>query len=175
MNPADLPFDAESMLAGLRPWVECESPTWDAPAVNRMMDLVTRELVLAGASVERIPGRMGFGDCVRARFPHARRDEPGILVLGHFDTVHPVGTLAHLRFRQDGERAWGPGICDMKGGNFIALQAIRALVAARGRPAVADHGAVHQRRGGRQSVHAGSDRGGGRAPEVCAGAGTGAS
>jgi glutamate carboxypeptidase len=130
MNPKHLPFDAEAMLQGLRPWIECESPTWDAAAVNRMMDLASRDLALMGARVERIPGRMGFGDCVRARFPHPEADRPGVLVLGHLDTVHPVGTLASLPFRRDGERCYGPAICDMKGGNFIALEAIRQLARA---------------------------------------------
>jgi glutamate carboxypeptidase len=127
MNLDALSFDADAMLAGLRPWVECESPTFDAAAVNRMMDLASRTLVLAGAWTERIAGRMGFGDCVRAHFPHARADEPGILVMGHFDTVHPIGTLADLPFRRDGNRAYGPGIQDMKGGNYLALEAIRQL------------------------------------------------
>src|SRR4051812_17502615 len=87
-----LPFDPDTMLAGLREWVECESPTFDAAAVNRMMDLASRALVLAGARIERIAGRMGFGDCVRASFPHATPNVPGILVMGHLDTVHPIGT-----------------------------------------------------------------------------------
>src|SRR4051812_26053943 len=130
MNPKDLPFEADAMLAGLRPWVECESPTWDAAAVNRMMDMASRDLALMGARVERIPGRMGFGDCVRARFPHPREDRPGILVLGHMDTVHPVGTLAKLAFRQDGERCFGPAIYDMKGGNYLTLEAHRQLARA---------------------------------------------
>ncbi|KST60615.1 carboxypeptidase [Methylobacterium sp. GXS13] len=126
----DLPFDAESILATLRPWVECESPTHDAAAVNRMMGLAARDLAVAGAAVETIPGRMGLSDCVRARFPHRHRDTPGILVLGHLDTVHPVGTLASLPWRIEGNRAYGPGILDMKGGNVIALAAMRALVAS---------------------------------------------
>jgi len=130
MNPTNLPFDAGAMLAGLRPWIECESPTYDAAAVNRMMDLAARDLALMGARIERIPGRMGFGDCVRARFPHPKEDEPGILVMGHMDTVHPVGTLAALPFRRDGERCYGPAICDMKGGNYVALEAIRQLARA---------------------------------------------
>jgi glutamate carboxypeptidase len=130
MDPKALPFDADAMLAGLRPWIECESPTFDAAAVNRMMDLAADDLALMGARVERIPGRMGFGDCVRARFPHARGDEPGVLVMGHMDTVHPIGTLAVLPFRRDGERCYGPAICDMKGGNFTALEAIRQLARA---------------------------------------------
>jgi glutamate carboxypeptidase len=129
MNPAALPFDADAMLAGLRPWVECESPTYDAAAVNRMMDLASRDLVLAGARIERIPGRMGLGDCVRASFPHPST-EPGILVMGHLDTVHPVGTLHKLAWRRDGARCYGPAICDMKGGNYLSLEAVRQLARA---------------------------------------------
>jgi glutamate carboxypeptidase len=122
-----LPFDPEAMLAGLEPWVRLESPTFDAAAVNRMMDMAAHDLAIAGARVERIPGRMGLGDCVRGKFPHSLGDAPGVLVLGHFDTVHPVGTLEALPFRRDGERCYGPGIWDMKGGNFLALEAMRVL------------------------------------------------
>jgi glutamate carboxypeptidase len=127
MDLSALPFDEDLMLAGLEPWVRCESPTYDAAAVNRMMDLAAHDLAIAGARVERIPGRMGLGDCVRARFPHPRGDAPGILVLAHFDTVHPTGTLEALPFRREGERCYGPGIWDMKGGNYMALEAIRVL------------------------------------------------
>jgi glutamate carboxypeptidase len=130
MDAGALPFDADTMLDGLRPWIECESPTYDPTAVNRMMDLAARDLVIAGARVERIAGRMGFGDCVRATFPHATPHVPGILVMGHLDTVHPIGTLAKLPFRREGGRAWGPGIQDMKGGNYLALEAIRQLARA---------------------------------------------
>ena len=83
-----------------------------------------------GAEIERIPGRLGLGDCLRARLPHPRRGEPGLLVMGHFDTVHPVGTLDALPFRREGEIAYGPGICDMKGGNYAALEAWRQLARA---------------------------------------------
>ncbi len=131
MNPADLPFDAEAMLDGLRVWVECESPTYDAASVNRMMDIASRDLVIAGARVERVAGRMGFGDCVRATFPHPTPHTPGVLVMGHLDTVHPIDTSEKLPFRRDGSRAWGPGILDMKGGNYLALEAIRQLARAR--------------------------------------------
>jgi glutamate carboxypeptidase len=108
--------------------VECESPTFDATAVNRMMHLAGREMALLGARVERIAGRMGFGDCVRARFPHAAGEAtPGILVLAHLDTVHPVGTLAKLPWRRDGGTVRGPGIFDMKGGTYLAVEAMRRL------------------------------------------------
>jgi glutamate carboxypeptidase len=118
MNPLNLPFDAEAMLAGLKPWIECESPSYDASAVNRMMDLAAYDLA-ASAMVERIPGRMGFGGSLRARFPHADSGKPGILIAGHMDTVHPVGTLEVLPFRREGEICYGPGIMDMKGGNYV--------------------------------------------------------
>ncbi len=130
MNPANLPFDSEAMLQGLRVWVECESPTWDAAAVDRMLDLAARDMAIMGASIERIAGRQGFGGCIRARFPHPRQGEPGILIAGHFDTVHPVGTLEKLPFRREGDKCFGPGICDMKGGNYLSLEAIRQLARA---------------------------------------------
>ncbi|MGA0596705.1 M20/M25/M40 family metallo-hydrolase [Enterovirga sp. CN4-39] len=127
MNPATLPFDTDSMLAGLRRWVETESPTFDVPAVNRMMDVAAADLAAAGASVERIAGPPGLGDCVRADFPHPRRGEPGVLLMSHLDTVHPVGTLAKLPFRREGGRCYGPGILDMKGGAYASLEAVVQL------------------------------------------------
>lgn len=140
-DPNALPLDTETLLAAIRSWVEVESPTHDAAAVNRMMDLASRDLAVLGARIERIPGRMGFGDCVRARFPQAALgggvDGPGILVMSHLDTVHPVGTggaAGSLAFRREGagaaERAYGPGICDMKGGARLALEAIGAILRA---------------------------------------------
>ncbi|WP_372674666.1 M20/M25/M40 family metallo-hydrolase [Aquicoccus sp.] len=129
MDPLKLPFDADAMLAGLRPWIECESPTWDAAAVDRMMDLAAYDLAQM-AEIERIPGRMGFGGCVRARFPHPNKGEPGILIVGHMDTVHPVGTLEKLPFKREGDICYGPGIMDMKGGNYTSVEAIRQLIAA---------------------------------------------
>src|SRR5947209_2701028 len=130
MNPANLPFDSEAMLEGLRGWVECESPTWDASAVDRMLDIAARDMAIMGASIERIAGRRGFGGCIRAHFPHPRKGEPGILIAGHLDTVHPVGTLEKLKWRRDGNKCFGPGIFDMKGGNYLALEAIRQLARA---------------------------------------------
>jgi hypothetical protein len=170
MDITTLPFDTDAMLAGLRPWVECESPTFDAARVNAMMDLVSRECVASGAKVERISGRMGFGDCARATFSFGHESKPGILLLGHLDTVHPVGTLAKLPWRRDGERCYGPGIFDMKGGNFIALEAIRMLQRLVSRPALPvtflftsdeevgspEHARTHRSRGSQAQIRAGA-------------------
>ena len=127
MNFNELPFDAEAMVLGLRPWIECESPTYDTAAVNRMMDLAAADLAAMGATIERIPGKDGLGDSVRARFAHPNSGQPGILIAGHLDTVHPIDTLKELPYRHEGAKCWGPGIQDMKGGNYLSLEAIRQL------------------------------------------------
>ncbi len=130
MDALNLPFDTDEMLAGLKPWIECESPTWDAAAVNRMMDVAAYDLSAMG-TVERIPGRMGFGGSLRVRLPHPDQGRvPGILIAGHMDTVHPVGTLDVLPFRVDGDLCYGPGIQDMKGGNYVCVEALRQLIRA---------------------------------------------
>lgn len=130
MNVNALPFDMDEMLAGLKPWIECESPTFDATAVDRMMDLAAYDLAAAGAEIERIPGRMGFGGSVRARFPHKDFGKPGILISGHLDTVHPVGTIDALPFRIEDGKCYGPGIQDMKGGNYVSVEALRQIALA---------------------------------------------
>ena len=79
MNPANLPFDSETMLQGLRGWVECESPTWDASAVNRMLNVAAREMAIMGASIERIAGRQG----------DVRRQ------LGHHPVTFPTRDVEH--------------------------------------------------------------------------------
>ncbi|MCB1511690.1 MAG: M20 family metallopeptidase [Hyphomicrobiaceae bacterium] len=117
----------DELLAGIRRWVETESQTADAAGVNRMMDDVERLFREAGAVVERIPGRNGYGDHVSASSPWGG-DGPGILVLSHLDTVHPKGTLEVLPYRIDGDRVYGPGTYDMKGGAYLGFAAYQSLV-----------------------------------------------
>jgi glutamate carboxypeptidase len=121
----------ESLLEGIRQWVEIESHTPDAEGVNRLMDRVEARYRRAGATVERIAGRDGRGDHVLATSPWGG-EGPGVLVLCHLDTVHPQGTLEHFPFRQEGDKAFGPGIYDMKGGAYLALAAYESLAADRG-------------------------------------------
>jgi glutamate carboxypeptidase len=70
----------------------------------------------------------------RRRDGSADRDYGQILVLGHLDTVYPIGTIAKMPFRVRGGRAWGPGTFDMKGGLVMALAAVDALRAVEVRP-----------------------------------------
>jgi glutamate carboxypeptidase len=120
-------IDAEEILDGIRRWIEIESPSHDAAAVNVMADQVSREMAGIGAQLERIKGSGGYGDILSARMPWGG-DGPGILVLSHIDTVHPIGTLKTLKFERKGDSVFGPGIYDMKGGAHIAYCAARHLV-----------------------------------------------
>ena len=120
-------FDSKEILAGIQEWVEIETPTNDAAAVNRLMDKVAADFDALGARVERIPGRDGYGDLISARTPWGG-DGPGVLVLSHLDTVHPLGTIEHQPFKVEGDIAYGPGIYDMKGGAFLGFNAYRHLV-----------------------------------------------
>ncbi|MCC7276022.1 MAG: M20/M25/M40 family metallo-hydrolase [Alphaproteobacteria bacterium] len=120
-------ISAEEILEGIREWVSIESPSHDAAAVNRMADHVQASLARLGAVIERTPGREGYGDVLKARTPWGG-DGPGILVLSHIDTVHPIGMIDQLRFEKKGDVVFGPGIYDMKGGAYLAYYAYQHLV-----------------------------------------------
>ena len=121
-------IDPEEILSGVLEWVGIESPSHDATAVNRMADRVQHDMGSIGAHLERIPGVDGYGDLLKARTPWGG-DGPGILVLSHIDTVHPIGTLDDiLPVRREEDRVYGPGIYDMKAGAYIAYYAYRHLV-----------------------------------------------
>lgn len=119
---------AEDLLSSIREWVEVESPTSEPERVNRMMDMVSAEFEKLGSKANRIPGTDGRGDHVGFTSPWGG-DEKGILILSHLDTVHPVGTLENgLPFRVQADKAFGPGIYDMKGGAYLGLAAYRSIV-----------------------------------------------
>ena len=126
-RPADLAFEPSTLMATLRRWVECESPSYDAAAVSRMAQLAADDIRAMGGEVQCLAGTGGFGDCVRARFAPPGAPDGGILVMGHLDTVHPLGTLAQMPWREVDGLCHGPGILDMKGGIVVALAAIGAL------------------------------------------------
>ena len=125
--------ETAALLEGIRGWVEIETPTYDAAGVNKLMSLVASQFAATGARVERIPGRDGRGDHLSITSPWRGPqgdNSAGILVLSHLDTVHPLGTLAkHLPFRVEGDKAYGPGISDMKGGAYLAYAAYCAIAA----------------------------------------------
>jgi glutamate carboxypeptidase len=116
------------MLDLLRRLVELESPSDNKPAIDALGRVVESELVRSGASASFIEQEKS-GNHLKAKFPgNACR---AVLLLGHLDTVWPLGTLFSMPFRVADGRAFGPGIYDMKAGIVMMIFALRALAAAR--------------------------------------------
>jgi glutamate carboxypeptidase len=126
------PFASDTILAGIRRWVEIETPTDTPEQVNALMSVVTEEIRDLPVMIERVAGVNGCGDHLVVRSTWGQ-DKPGILVLSHLDTVHPMGFIQRLPFKVEGDSAFGPGIYDMKGGAYIAFHAFRELCATSDR------------------------------------------
>ena len=125
--------DSDAILGNIRKIVEIESPSRHAAGVNRVLETIARSFEGTGAASERELTTDSLGDILLVRCDPTR-NEPGILVLSHMDTVHPVGTLASkLTYRREGDRVYGPGIYDMKGGLMLAVEAFRRIAQARRR------------------------------------------
>jgi glutamate carboxypeptidase len=123
------------ILALIRSLVTIESPTTDRTGVNRVLALVTEHVRELGGSVRVLaqPQRTDRGDQLEATWAGQSADAP-LLVLIHVDTVWPQGTLERLPFRVEGDRAYGPGIYDMKASAAMLLEAVAALRALGRRP-----------------------------------------
>lgn len=114
----------------IRRLVELESPSHNKAAVDALGDFLATTFAGIGGRVRRHQSR-DFGGHIQADFPGAQGRKP-ILLLGHFDTVWGVGTLATMPFRQSKGRLWGPGVLDMKSGIAQMVFAISVLREARG-------------------------------------------
>jgi glutamate carboxypeptidase len=112
-------------------FVRLESPSGDPVALDRCGAAIAHEMAALGGRVTTIP-TPAAGDHLRAEFGAGASQ---ILLLGHFDTVWPVGQLERMAVRQEDGRLYGPGAFDMKAGIAIALLAMRALQEASARPA----------------------------------------
>ena len=114
------------IIALIREMVECESPSFDAAAIDRFVELVGDRLH-GLAKVWTLPGGR-FGQVLRCEFNLPGTSKDGqLLALGHSDTVWSAGTLARMPFRLDDGRLWGPGVLDMKSGIAFFMFAMRAL------------------------------------------------
>jgi glutamate carboxypeptidase len=118
----------EEMVARLRALVEHESPSNDKLHLDRLAEHLARRWESLGAVVSIIDNPMlGNHLCISLPSVLSSPDAAPILLLGHFDTVWPVGTLARHPFTVRAGRAMGPGVYDMKGGLVIAEFALRAI------------------------------------------------
>jgi glutamate carboxypeptidase len=130
MHPilAHLTARTPKLTGFLRELVECESPSGDSAAVNRLVDLFSSR-VSDIARCRTLPGGpFGRNLLVTFNLPGPRKKQAGrILAVGHSDTVWPVGTLASMPWRDEKGRFWGPGVLDMKAGLVFFVEAMRAL------------------------------------------------
>ncbi len=114
------------MLEMIARLVGLESPTDDRAAVNRCVRLL-EEWITATGGKSRRSKQKSAGDLLVGRFGPGRTTAKPLMLLGHLDTVWPLGTLRKMPFRLRGGRAWGPGVLDMKAGIVMAISALRVL------------------------------------------------
>ncbi len=127
-----------AMTALLAALVEAESPSDDPGRVDAAGQLFAAAAADAGGCPSRVPCA-GAAAAVRVAFAGREPGSAPLLLIGHLDTVWPVGTAAARPFRTDGELAFGPGVFDMKAGlvqGLFALSALRALGRSPRRPVV---------------------------------------
>jgi glutamate carboxypeptidase len=116
-------------VALLETLVRLESPSGDLPGLAQCGAAIAREMAALGARVTTQAS--SAGDHLRGEWGSGRSQ---LLMLGHYDTVWPIGQLARMPLRRDADRLYGPGAFDMKGGVVIALLALRALADLNARP-----------------------------------------
>lgn len=112
------------IMSLLRRMVEIESPSDDKAAVDRMGAFLAQVFERLGGKVTFYPQKEA-GNHLKAEF--AGDASKPVLLLGHFDTVWSMGTLAKMPFRMEAGRAFGPGVYDMKAGITMMIFALRAL------------------------------------------------
>lgn len=113
----------DDMVEHLKKLIDLESPTSDKASVDILGGVMADELRDLGGQVDIIP-KTEVGDLVRARWNDG---DGGVLIMSHMDTVWDLGTVPGRPTRIDGNRIYGVGSMDMKGGIVIALWALRAL------------------------------------------------
>ena len=115
----------EQIVQSIREFVEIESPSDNKPAADRMGAFLAGSFEAVGGRA-RVHHSEDFADNLQIDFPGRDSIKP-VLLLGHFDTVYPLGTLATMPCRIVEDRMHGPGVLDMKSGIALMLYAIAAL------------------------------------------------
>jgi glutamate carboxypeptidase len=115
----------EEMVSTIRQLVEIESPSDNKGAVDRLAEVVAQKFRALGGEVRFHPAS-DFGHHLQADFAGKAKSKP-VLLLGHYDTVYPLGTLASMPCRVVNGKLAGPGTLDMKAGIGLMLAALAAL------------------------------------------------
>ena len=121
----------DQIVDTIRRLVEIESPSDSKQAVDRISAFVAEEFAALGgrAQFHRVTD---FGNHLQVDFEGETQQKP-VLLLGHYDTVYPTGSLATMPCRIGNGRLWGPGVLDMKSGIALMLYAIQGLQEWNGR------------------------------------------
>src|SRR5262245_24295486 len=114
----------QEMVDMLCQLVQVESPSGNWRALADMAEMLAAEFVKLGGT-SKLHRQEKAGDHLQVDFPGKNGDP--VLLLGHYDTVWEVGTLASMHCRVERGRVWGPGAFDMKGGIVQMMFALRAL------------------------------------------------
>src|ERR1700722_7518907 len=104
----------DQIVQTIREFVEIESPSDNKPAADRMAAFLAGCFEATGGRALVHPAE-GYADSLQIDFPGRDNSKP-VLVLGHFDTVYPLGTLATMPCQIDADCMRGPGVIDMKEG-----------------------------------------------------------
>jgi glutamate carboxypeptidase len=114
-----------AVIDSLREMVLIESGSQDAAGLKAMADYVEGRLRTLGAVTERIPAGVGPGEMVKGTFTGTGKRS--FMLIAHMDTVYGKGILATEPYRQDGNKLYGPGIADDKGGIAVILHSLAIL------------------------------------------------
>ena len=115
----------DQLIQTIRELVEIESPSDDKPAADRMGAILADRFAACGGRAQ-VHRAEKFGNNIQIDFPGRDAVRP-VLLLGHFDTVYPLGTLRAMPCHVKDGRLFGPGVLDMKSGIALMLAAIEAL------------------------------------------------
>jgi glutamate carboxypeptidase len=114
-----------AVVESLKEMVRIESGSRNAEGLGRMADYTERRLRALGAQTERIPATRGPGTLVKGTFTGTGSKR--LMLIAHMDTVYPENTLASQPLHEDGNRLYGPGIADDKGGIAVVLHSLQIL------------------------------------------------
>ena len=121
---------AQQLADELTVWIECESPSNYPPGIQKMAEMVAQQAHASGLNVSLTQIGQAKELPLLVVSNRALNDtRPGILILAHLDTVHPVGTLKINPCRIEDDKLYGPGSYDMKAGTLLALKALAELSA----------------------------------------------
>jgi glutamate carboxypeptidase len=124
------------ILALTRALVEVESPSGDEAGSKAVVSLLAAaaRTISAVTTIERVPSE-NYGEHLRVvAFGNGRNNPKTVLILGHTDSVHSLGSLQKRPWREEGNRAYGPGVFDMKANCALAIEVIRACASLGMRP-----------------------------------------